>query len=203
MLINNEFDTIYHEHLSFFNVYSMHKILERNGLFLNNVHKVPVHGISYVFEVGATKTSGNFEKEFLIEFENNFFKLDFYFNYAKKCLNCVEQLKNKINFYKKNNFKIIGYGAAAKGSTLLNFANINLDYIIDDNPLKQGMYTPGMNIPIVPIIKLNEFSNKDKICFIPLAWNFYDEIKSRIEKYRNFKVDKIIRYFPKYNEENL
>ena len=85
----------------------------------------------------------------------------------------------------------------------MNFANISLDYIIDDNPLKQGMYTPGMNIPIVPIQKLNEFSKKDKICFVPLAWNFYEEIKNRIEKLRNFKVDKIIKYFPFYDEEEL
>lgn len=203
MLLNNEFDTIYHEHLSFFNAFSMITVLNKHGLFLNNIYKTPVHGTSYVFEIGLSKKLGNTAEVFLEEFKSGFFNIDFYKNYAKKCLNCVQNLKEKIDIYKKKKYNIIGYGAAAKGNTLLNFANISLDYIIDDNPLKQGMYTPGMNIPIVPIQKLNEFSKKDKICFVPLAWNFYEEIKNRIEKLRNFKVDKIIKYFPFYDEEEL
>lgn len=203
MLLNNEFDTIYHEHLSFFNTFSMIKALRKHDLFLNSVYKTPVHGTSYVFEIGLSKKCGNASRTFLEEFENKFFNIDFYKSYSKKCLDCVGELKRKINDLKKKGYKIIGYGAAAKGNTLLNFANISLDYIIDDNPLKQNMFTPGMNIPIVSIDKLNDFSKKDKICFIPLAWNFYEEIKSRIEKFRNFKVDKIIKYFPKYKEEVL
>ena len=203
MLLNNEFDTIYHEHLSFFNVYSMHKVLSRHGLHLNNVYKMPIHGTSYVFEIGLNKAEGNFEKTFFEEYENGFFNINFYLEYAKKCKECVNDLKNKINEYREKNYKIIGYGAAAKGSTLLNFGKISLDYIIDDNPLKQNMFTPHLNIPIVSIEKLNEFSKKDKICFIPLAWNFYEEIKNRINKFRNFKVDKIIKYFPNLKEEKL
>jgi 2-polyprenyl-3-methyl-5-hydroxy-6-metoxy-1,4-benzoquinol methylase len=203
MLLNNEFDTIYHEHLSFFNSLSMKKVLKKHNLFLNNVFKTSVHGTSYVFEISMSNKIGNISDVLMQELENGLFDVDFYIKYSKKCLLCVKNLKKKIDSYKKKKYKIIGYGAAAKGNTLLNFSNISLDYIVDDNPLKQGMYTPGMNIHIVSIEKLNEFSKKDKICFIPLAWNFYEEIKNRIKKFRNFKSDKIIKYFPFYSEEML
>lgn len=88
------------------------------------------------------------------------------------------------------------YGAAAKGNTFLNFANISLDLIIDDNPLKQNLLTPGMNIPIFSPNSLIKFKTDDKIAFIPLAWNFYTEIKEKINKKRNNSNDLFIRYFP-------
>ena len=181
----------------------MKKVLKKHNLFLNNVFKTSVHGTSYVFEISMSNKIGNISDVLVQELESGLFDVDFYIKYSKKCLLCVQSLKKKIDAYKKKKYKIIGYGAAAKGNTLLNFSNISLDYIVDDNPLKQGMYTPGMNIPIVSIEKLNEFSKKDKICFVPLAWNFYEEIKNRIRKFRNFKSDKIIKYFPFYSEEIL
>ena len=92
-------------------------------------------------------------------------------------------------------FSIIGYGAAAKGMTLLNYSKIKLDYIIDDNPLKQGKYTPGSNIPIVSSDILKDIKNG--ILFIPLAWNFYDEIRERIKQKRSNEWDLFCRYFPK------
>ena len=88
----------------------------------------------------------------------------------------------------------VGYGAAAKANTLLNFGKINLDFIIDDNELKQELLTPGMNIPIKSSKYLN---NENRMLIIPLAWNFYDEIKSRVEKERSNSDDIFIKYFPK------
>ncbi len=71
-----------------------------------------------------------------------------------------------------------------------------MDFIIDDNPLKQGKFAPGSNIPIVGIEKLDELDSEKKIAFVPLAWNFFDEIKARILLRRNKKLDIFIRYYP-------
>ena len=81
--------------------------------------------------------------------------------------------------------------------TFLNFTSEKLDYIVDDNPLKQNLYTPGTNIQIKSNEHLKTYYDDDKILFIPLAWNFYDEIRERILKTRDNKNDKFLRYFPK------
>ena len=91
---------------------------------------------------------------------------------------------------------MIGYGAAAKGMTFLNFSDVNLDIIIDDNELKHNLYTPGKNTLIKPNGFLKQYKEDDKILFIPLAWNFYDEIRSRILKTRNNDNDCFLSYFP-------
>ena len=98
-------------------------------------------------------------------------------------------------------YKIVGYGAAAKGMTFLNFADIKLDFIIDDNELKQNLYTPGTNIVIKPNGFLKQYEESDKILFIPLAWNFYNEIRERIKAVRNNKNDNFLRYFPEVRIE--
>ena len=85
--------------------------------------------------------------------------------------------------------------------TFLNFADVKLDVIIDDNELKQGLYTPGTNIPIKSNEYLKTYSDDDKVLFIPLAWNFYDEIRERILKTRDNKNDWFLRYFPEVKLE--
>jgi hypothetical protein len=92
-------------------------------------------------------------------------------------------------------WNVVGYGAAAKGMTLLNYANLKLDFIVDDNPLKQGRFTPGSSIPIVSIEEIDKL--KDTTLFVPLAWNFFDEIRAKIESRRNNEYDRFITYFPK------
>lgn len=82
---------------------------------------------------------------------------------------------------------VVGYGAAAKGNTVLNYGKIKLDYIVDDNSLKQGLYTPGMKIPIVSLDFINSLNRN--IAWIPLSWNFFEEIKHRIEQSRKNKND--------------
>jgi hypothetical protein len=77
----------------------------------------------------------------------------------------------------------------------LGFAPVFLDFVIDDNPLKQNQYTPGLNIPITPISKLDEI--QEPICFVPLAWNFFNEIVKRIKDRRVDSRDRYITYFPK------
>jgi hypothetical protein len=80
--------------------------------------------------------------------------------------------------------------------TLLNYAQVDLDFIIDDNSLKQGTYSPGRDIPVVGVDILQTYKNDDKILFVPLAWNFFTEIKSRILANRKNSNDRFLKYFP-------
>ena len=102
----------------------------------------------------------------------------------------------KLKPLRKGGYKIVGYGAAAKGMTFLNFADVRLDYIIDDNPLKQNLFTPGTNIEIKSSNFIKTYDEDDKILFVPLAWNFYEEIRSRILDVRQNEKDKFLKYFP-------
>lgn len=197
MILNNEFDTIYHEHLSFFNTNSMHHLAQRAGLNLVDVMKTNIHGTSYVFIFSKTLPQNTRVKEFLEQESNQgLYETNTYKNYAKNAYEIINNLKETINQYKNLNYHIVGYGAAAKANTLLNFGNITLDFIIDDNKLKQGLYTPGTGIEICDISILDTIPKKDNILFIPLAWNFYNEISGRIKKYRASSNDKYLRYFP-------
>jgi 2-polyprenyl-3-methyl-5-hydroxy-6-metoxy-1,4-benzoquinol methylase len=200
MILNNEFDTIYHEHINFFNINSMNELCKRKELYLIDVVKCPLHGNSYIFVISKNKSirrQSHIQNLIDMERKAGLMSEQTYIDYAKKCEEVVSELRNVSNDYNRFDvgFSVIGYGAAAKGMTLLNYSKIKLDYIIDDNPLKQGKYTPGSNIPIVSSDVLKDIKNG--ILFIPLAWNFYDEIRSRIKSVRDNKYDLFCKYFPK------
>ena len=195
MVMNNEFDTIYHEHLSFFNANSMNELAKRAGLHLINVEKTPIHGTSYVFVFKKQTAPGNVKDVLRIERGHALQDLQTYEMYAQKCYGVLEQLKDAIREYRIN-YRIVGYGAAAKGMTLINAGNLYFDFVIDDNPMKQGKYCPGSHIPVVSIDELDKYADTS-IIFIPLAWNFFDEISAKIKAKRNNPNDKFLRYFPK------
>lgn len=195
MILNNEFDTIYHEHLSFFNTKSMKKCANLNGFSLIDVFKTEVHGGSYVFVLKKGDCDESVAKKFLLdEKHNGLYDMSTYVKYAKKCKTVTLGLKKTIQRFKTDGFKVIGYGAAAKGNTLLNFAEIDLDYIVDDNPLKCGLKTPGRNIDIKSPTVL-EKEDPQKIVIVPLAWNFFKEISEKTIEIMNSKP-KFIKYFP-------
>jgi len=195
MVMNNEFDTIYHEHLSFFNANSMNELAKRAGLHLINVEKTPIHGTSYVFVFKKKPAPGNVDEVLRFEQGHGLQELLTYEMYAQKCYGVLEQLKDAIREYRIN-YRIVGYGAAAKGMTLINAGNLYFDFVIDDNPMKQGKYCPGSHIPVVSIDELDKYQDS-QIIFIPLAWNFFDEISSKIKAKRNNPNDKFLKYFPK------
>lgn len=202
MVLNNEFDTIYHEHVNFFNINSMNELAKRAGLNLIDVIKTPIHGNSYLFAFSKT-----LNKEYtvanLIQMEAKLLKLETYRKWQNTVLANIQILKDTILNHKDRGFKLIGYGAAAKGNTLLNFAEIKLDFIIDDSPLKQNMFTPGTNIPVTSIDVLDNLDKDEKVLFIPLAWNFFSEIKSKIKQKRNNDNDVFVKYFPKVEITNV
>ena len=186
MILNNEFDTIYHEHISYYNIKSMMFLCNRAGLNLIDVVKTPIHGTSYIFIISADRSAPNTIKN-LVEMETAAGLYD-NFTYTKYTSNCIEKVANfaeRVEYWRDQGYKIVGYGAPAKGNTFLNFARIPLDIIIDDNKLKQGLFTPGSSIEIVGSEILGTYTEDDKVLFIPLAWNFFKEIKQRILSVRN------------------
>lgn len=181
MIVNTEFDTTYHEHISFFNTKSMKILVERNGLFLNRVMEADIHGKSYIFEINTVKSYGESNVDVYLRNEDalGLYNTQIYEDFSKKTSDIVFAMKALLAEYSSGGYKCIGYGAAAKGQTYLSYGNIKLDYIIDENPLKIGLFS-SQNIPIVDIA---HFVNDvyDKILIIILAWNFAKEIVEKIQ----------------------
>lgn len=201
MVLNDEFDTIYHEHISFFNVKSMRALAERAGLYLVDAIKTPIHGTSYVFVLSKRNIRQRTNNIIDMETAAGLYTDDTYARWAANTLRLIDELKVFVELYRKKGYVIGGYGAAAKGNTLLNSSQIQLDFIIDDNPLKQGKLSPGQHIPVVSIDHLDSFSSDQKILFVPLAWNFFAEIKRKIKGRRDNINDKFLKYFPKVELE--
>jgi len=202
LIASNQFDTIYHEHLSFFNINSMNELAKRSNLKLIDIMKTSVHGISYVFIFSKKESTLELVKNSLdIEKERGLVSLGTYDTYKENIEKIVSDFKKTIQDFKDKNHKIIGYGAAAKGMTFLNYAKIYPDIIIDDNPLKQGLYTPGGNTLIASIDYIKNLGDGEKVLFVPLAWNFYSEIRERIKKVRDNPNDCFLKYFPNVKTE--
>ena len=197
MVKENQFDTIYHEHLSFFCIKSFKALVDRSGLNLVDVIKTPVHGNSFVFTVSKRNINrSKIENSLFIEQSEGLHSLETYHNYAEKCKNITKEFVSTVQSFRSDGYKIIGYGAAAKGITFLNFAGTDLDYIVDDNSMKHNLYTPGRNIVIKHPDAILEEAEDSKLLFVPLAWNFFKEIKNKILSRRNKESDKFLTYFP-------
>jgi cyclopropane fatty-acyl-phospholipid synthase-like methyltransferase/ribosomal protein L32 len=200
MVLNGEFDTIYHEHISFYCIESMRELARRAGWNLIDAIKTPIHGTSYVFVLSPKYKQPKHIKN-LIAMEAALQDSATYEKWADDVAAIKDALVEHCAEYQKLGFKLVGYGAAAKGMTLLNYTKLKLDCIIDDNPLKQNTYSPGMDIPVVGSDVLSNYTDDDKILFIPLAWNFFKEIKEKIKVKRNCMDDRFLRYFPEVSIE--
>ncbi|MBU4311534.1 MAG: class I SAM-dependent methyltransferase, partial [Candidatus Omnitrophica bacterium] len=178
-LLNNlEFDTIYHEHLSYFAVHPLVYLFRKFGMEILDVKQVPVHGGSIrVFVQRALKQqSQNVDNLLLMERKAMLNSLKTYLKFAEEVVLVKEKLVQLLKTLKKEGAKITGYGAPAKGNVLLNYCKIGrdvLDYVTDTTPFKQGKYTPGTHIPVFPVKKFHE---EPPDYALLLAWNYADEI---------------------------
>ena len=181
-LINqNQFDTVYHEHFYYFSFHAVDKLFSTYGLKLFDVEEIPTHGGSLrIFakhEDDKSKLLTNRVND-LIEQEkvSGMIKPETFFNFAKDVkLTKWRLLEGLINI-KKSKAKIVGYGAPAKGNTLLNYCGIRtdfLDYTVDKNPHKQEKFLPGTHIPIKHPNRIKE-DKPDYVLILP--WNLKDEI---------------------------
>uniref|UniRef100_A0AB39JEK4 Nucleotide-Sugar Epimerase n=1 Tax=Florenciella sp. virus SA2 TaxID=3240092 RepID=A0AB39JEK4_9VIRU len=197
-IYGNEFDTIYHEHVSFYSISSMIKVAELNNLYVNNVFYPDIHGTSYLFELSKVRKKGNILEEYKKEKISGKYDFTLYEIYKNNCILTKKIVNEKIAKFKKRNQKIIGFGAAAKATVFINFCDIDLNYIVDENPKKQNLFIPGTNI----IVKdLQHFSNEpqDMVCII-FAWNYSKEITNKIKSNRPNNKDLIISFYPEYKE---
>ena len=175
-----EFDTVYHEHLSYFSLIPLIRLMDEFNLEIFDVKKQKVHGGTirvFVSEKNNFKKTINFEKMIKFEKEFGINEIQTYQKFSENVKELKNKLQNKLLKFKKEGKIIFGYGAPAKGNVLLNYCNIGtkfLDYIIDTTPLKQGLYTPGMHIP-VKSDKENIEKPSQQIALL-LAWNYEEEI---------------------------
>jgi len=200
MFENGEFDTIYHEHISFFTVHSFKKAAELSDLKITNFEIVPIHGESCLV---TFMKNGNQDmiKPFL-EKEKHLGMTDdwFYLEYRYRALNVGKWLNSNLEIY-KNTHKIIGFGAAAKGIVMLNFLfnefpnrKYNFSYIIDDSLLKQNLFCPGTNIQVRNFSNLEK--ENEKVLIVIFAWNFAEEIINKIKSISKLDYNIMIP-FPK------
>ena len=196
MYQRNEFDTTYHEHISFFSANSMNTLAKRAGLVLTDIVITPIHGDSYVFVLKhpGAEIKNSVTETIRKEAKEGRQSPNFYHLFGNNARKIVEQLKDLVTRCQEQGTPVVGYGAAAKGMTVLNANDIKLDWIVDDNELKQGLLTPGTNIPIKDRSSLDI---DEHIVVIPLAWNFFDEIKSNVEEIRQDKSTQYVQYFPR------
>ena len=196
MYQRNEFDTTYHEHISFFSANSMNTLAKRAGLVLTDIVITPIHGDSYVFVLKhpGAEIKNSVTETIRKEAKEGRHNPNFYQMFGNNARKIVEQLKDLVTRCQNEGTPVVGYGAAAKGMTVLNANKIQLDWIVDDNELKQGLLTPGTNIPIKDRSSLDL---DEHIVVIPLAWNFFDEIKSNVEEIRQNKSTQYVQYFPR------
>jgi SAM-dependent methyltransferase len=183
LLEKNEFDTVYHEHVSEFSLLSIVKLGEQFGLHVVDVDRLSVHGGSlriFMKRVSYGTTAKPIVGELLKdELEAGMLEAATYQSFAGRIDVVRVDLLRMIAELKSQGKVIAGYGAPAKGNTLLNYFRIGpdmLDYLIDRNPLKQGLYSPGMKIPIRSLDAMHE--NKPDVLLV-LAWNFIDEIREQ------------------------
>lgn len=188
---NNQFDTIYHEHFSYLSFYTVTKIFESNGLEMFDVEELPTHGGSLRIYAKHLQdkskiVSENVEALLRKEAGKGMTTLEYYDNFQQKALKVKLDLLDFLITRKRAGKKVAGYGAAAKGNTLLNFCGIKNDmveYVVDANPYKQSKFLPASHIPVVNEEYLKQ-SRPDFVIIFP--WNLREEISQQLSYIKNW-----------------
>jgi len=192
MIENNEFDTIYHEHLSYFTIMSFMKLVNRvSGLEIDRVEFTPIHGGSVRFYLQRAIDNCGIVRDHdvsvydLIDIEKNdgIHNVSYYGRFHNRCVTNSLNLLGTIELLRKQNIDVVGFGASAKGNTMLNFCQLkypDIKYIVDNTEAKHGYFTPGSDIPIIGIDRLK--MEQKPVAILMTAWNFKEEIIKRINE---------------------
>jgi SAM-dependent methyltransferase len=191
LIEGNQFDTIYHEHFSYFSFVVVEKVFAAHGLRIFDVEELPTHGGSlriYACHTDNPIQSASPRVQELREREQKegFIRLDYYDRFARQVIDTKRNLLDFLIQAKRQGKHITGYGAPGKGNTLLNYCGIRtdfLDYTVDRNPYKHGKYLPGTHIPIFSPEKLSE-TKPDYVLILP--WNLKDEIAAQLKYIREW-----------------
>ncbi len=181
-----EFDTIYHEHLCYFSVTALDRLFAKHGLALANVERIAIHGGSLRLFVCPGQSASSDAVKALLEEEAalGMDRVDFYLHFGQKVGQIKASLRSRLESLKDRGQRIAAYGAAAKGTTLLNFCGLGkelLDFVVDRSPYKQGRYMPGVHLPIGAPSRLLE--EKPDYTLL-LVWNIAGEILEQQAEYR-------------------
>jgi SAM-dependent methyltransferase len=185
LIDNGEFDTIYHEHLCYFSVTSLAGLFRRHGLALNRVEPLKIHGGSLrLFVAKQERADRSVDEHLRAEQTLGLDRLEYYADFSARVARIRDELRILLERLRRDGARIAGYGAAAKGTILLNFAGIGpqvLEFVADRNVHKQGRYVPGVRLPIVPPARILQ-EQPDYLLILP--WNFKEEIMQQQGEYR-------------------
>lgn len=181
LMAENQFDTIYHEHFSYFSFVAVEKVFAHHGLTMFDVEELPTHGGSLrIFarhaENEALPVGANVMALRQREIDEGFLTLAKYRSFGDQVMQTKRKLLAFLIDARQRGKKVVGYGAPGKGNTLLNYCGIRtdfLDFTVDANPYKQGKFTPGTRIPILAPDTIRE-ARPDYVLILP--WNLKDEI---------------------------
>ena len=191
LIEENQFDTIYHEHFSYFSFLSVEKIFSSHGLTIFDVDELSTHGGSLRIYARHTEDSSQRISPNVIRLRNleesqGYARMEFYGTFTEKVKGTKRKILKFLIDAKMERKMIAGYGAPAKGNTLLNYCGIRsdfIDYTVDRSPHKQGHYLPGTHIPIYHPDKVKD-TQPDYLLILP--WNLKDEIMKQMSHIRDW-----------------
>jgi 2-polyprenyl-3-methyl-5-hydroxy-6-metoxy-1,4-benzoquinol methylase len=185
LVLRNEFDTIYHEHFSYFSFLTAESVLAKHGLTVFDVQQLPTHGGSLRLFARNTNDASRPVTPAVallrkLELDAGLRRVETYGRFAEQVKETKRNLLEFLIAAKRAGKSIAGYGAPAKGNTLLNYCGIGndfLDYTVDRNPRKQGRYLPGSHLPICNPDRVRE-TRPDYLLILP--WNLKDEVMQQM-----------------------
>jgi SAM-dependent methyltransferase len=186
LIDGHEFDTVYHEHLCYFSLTSLDHLFRSHEIVLSDVERIPIHGGSLRLTIAHEReTTPSMSVATLLRREKDWGldRLEVYLDFGQEVQRMKTSLLSLLRSLRGGGFHLAAYGAAAKGTVLLNYCHIGadlLDFVVDVSPHKQGYYMPGVHLPIYPpsclLDKMPDYT-------LILAWNLADEIMKQQSEY--------------------
>lgn len=186
-LLENKFDTIYHEHVFYYSLLALNNLFKKSNLDIYDIEMIPLQGGSlriFICHPGVFSIRENVKNLLRQELQNNFDKIETYQKINENVSKLKSDLVTLLDKIKNEGKRVAAYSAPAKGNTLLNYFGIKdyLDFIVDKSELKQGLYTPGTHLLVNSLQKI--YQEKPDYLLI-LCWNIADEVIDQLKDYHN------------------